>query len=107
MTFHPLLKDRHVIPRWRSLRTTVSSGELEMPRKPTEAIARNRSEELVRRLEAFRLRRDKFTATEVIESAIVEGLSEEAVRPARVVLLPDSGATTLVREQASRLLRKV
>src|SRR5882672_11049304 len=83
MTFHPLLKDRHVIPRWRSLRTTVSSGELAMPRKATEAIARNPSEELVRRLEAFRLRPDKFTATEVIETAIVEGLPEEAVRPER------------------------
>ncbi len=56
MTFNPLLKERHVIPRWRSLKTTVNSGELAMPRKATEAIARNPSEELVRRLEAFRLK---------------------------------------------------
>src|SRR5258708_645734 len=107
MTFNPLLKERHVIPRWRSLKTTVNSGELAMPRKATEAIARNPSEELVRRLEAFRLRPDKFRVAGVIETAIVEDLPEEAIRPARIVLLRDSGATTLVREQASRLLRKV
>ena len=107
MTFNPLLRDRHVIPRWRSLGATVDSGELAMPRNATETSTRNPSKQLVRRLEAFRLRPDRFTAADVIETAIVEQLPEEAVRPARILLMLGSGAPPLLREQASRLLREV
>jgi hypothetical protein len=71
MTLNPLLADRHVIPRWRSLRVTVRSGELAIPRVATEAVARNPSQELVRRLEAFRRGPDKLTAADLIETAIV------------------------------------
>jgi hypothetical protein len=107
MTDGALLRDRHVVPRWRSLGTTVDSGELAMPPKATEASLRNPSNELIRRLEAWRLRSDTVTAAEAVETAIVEGLPDEAVRPARVLLLPGAGATTLVREQAGRLLREL
>ena len=86
---------------------TVRSGELAIPRVATEAVARNPSQELVRRLEAFRRGPDKLTAADLIETAIVEGLPEEAVRAARILLLPRSGATPLLREQAGRLLREV
>jgi tetratricopeptide (TPR) repeat protein len=63
--------------------------------------------ELVRRLEAWRLRPDTTSAAEAVETAIVEGLAVEATRPANVLLLPSSQATKLVREQAGRLLREL
>jgi tetratricopeptide (TPR) repeat protein len=107
MTAGALLKDRHVVPRWRPLEITINSGELAMPRSATEAAARNLSAELIRRLEAWRLRPDTATASEVIETAIVDGFPHEAVRPARVLLQPGTSATNLVREQAQRLLREI
>jgi tetratricopeptide (TPR) repeat protein len=107
MTFSPLLTDRHVVPRWRSLQRTVGGGELAMPLEGISAASRNPSAELIRRLEAWRLEPDTVTAAEALETAIVEGLMAEVIRPARVLLLPDSGATGLVREHAGRLLKEL
>jgi tetratricopeptide (TPR) repeat protein len=107
MTGTPLLNDRHVVPRWRSLVATIGSSELAMPSDATKVPSRNPSAELVKRLEAWRLRPDTVTASEAVEAAIVEGLAVEAVLPARVLLLPGSGATTLVRQQADLLLREL
>ena len=50
---------------------TVRSGELAIPRVATEAVARNPSQELVWRLQAFRRGPDKLTAADLIETAIV------------------------------------
>jgi Flp pilus assembly protein TadD len=107
MTAGALLKQRHVVPRWRPLRATVSSGELAMPSQAITAAPRRLSEELVRRLEAWRLQPDIMTAAEVLETALVDGHPEEAVRPARFLLEPRFNAAPLVREQAIRLLREI
>jgi tetratricopeptide (TPR) repeat protein len=78
-----------------------------MPPAATGVILRNPSAELIRRVEAWQLRPDVLTAAEAVETAIVEGLAAEAIRPAQALLLPGSRATTLVRQQADRLLREL
>jgi Flp pilus assembly protein TadD len=76
-----------------------------MPRiNPSES---NPSAELVRRLEHWRQNRSTIAAAEVCETAIVEGIPAEAIQPARFLLRSESGAATLVRGEAARLLQRL
>jgi tetratricopeptide (TPR) repeat protein len=106
MTFSPFRKDRHVVPRWRSVKKTIALGELAMPRKGAVAKNSSLSHELKRRLEAWRREPTLVSASEVVETSLVEGLEGEGVRPARILATPDSGATPLLRRQAALLLRR-
>jgi tetratricopeptide (TPR) repeat protein len=106
MTIAPFRNNRVVVPRWRPLSNTVEAGELFLPRKALLITSREPSIELKSRLAAWRASPDTLTGSEVLETAIVEGYEDEAVRPARILIAPGSTATPLVREQAALILRR-
>jgi tetratricopeptide (TPR) repeat protein len=106
MTTSPILADRGIVPRWRSLKRTIATGELAMPPR-TIVTSREPSAELIKRLEAWRIAPDIVTAAEAVETAIVEQMIAEATRPAQILVRPDSGATNLLRDQAVRVLREL
>jgi tetratricopeptide (TPR) repeat protein len=103
MTFTPARKNRAVVPQWRPLVAAISNGALAVP-KPFDSASKTISSELRDRLQAWRATPNLVTASEVIETAIVDGVEAEAIRPARTVTADDSNATPLVKKQAMVVL---
>jgi tetratricopeptide (TPR) repeat protein len=107
MTAQPFRKKRDVVPRWRPIARVLAAGELSMPNKPAKASNLSFSNELTERLEAWRRNSDVVTAAELVETAIVEGMENEAERAARALIAEGSPAAPLVQKQASMLLRRL
>ncbi|MCG6205833.1 hypothetical protein LPW26_14370 [Rhodopseudomonas sp. HC1] len=64
-------------------------------------------QELKDRLEAWRKSDDVIAAAELVETALVEGRESEGERAARSLVREGSGATPLVKKQASLLLERL
>jgi tetratricopeptide (TPR) repeat protein len=96
---------RRMVPRWRSLDLTLRSNELGAARGlNTRQTSGAISPELQQRLERWRLSPTLLTAAELVETAIVEGQEDEAVKAARSLLQNYGYAAPLVRQQAAQLL---
>lgn len=86
--------------------SSVTSGDLALPKKTNKKPASDLSPELKKRLESWRRDPNILTAAEAVETAIVDGVEHEAVRPARSLVMQNSAATALVRRQAATVLRR-
>ena len=105
MISSPASKKRILVPRWRPLAATIAAGELSSPAPKGASISSGDiNRQVVKRLERWRLEPAVLSAAEVLEAALVNGLDNEAIAPARLLVRPGSGATSLVRHQAARLL---
>ncbi len=102
---------RRLVPRWRSLATTIKSGELASPMPRTEVRAPDeilpRPSDFLHRLERWNLSPSLVTAAELVESGIVEGREKDAVDAARRLVSIDKNAAPLIREQAAKLLERM
>jgi len=104
----PRNRHRVLIPRWRPLAVTIRSGELFAPAfKDASGVSSGIPQELLERVERWRLQPDLVAAAELLESAIIHGKEGEAAPAARLLARPSSGATDLVREQAQHVLSRV
>jgi hypothetical protein len=99
---------RRMVPRWRSLATTLQARELGCPIKADRSKLGDHvtPPDLLTRLERWRLTPDLVTAAELVEACIVEGREREAVDAARRLVTIDRNAAPLIREQAAKLLQR-
>lgn len=105
MINNPWSNQRRVVPRWRTLEVTLQAGELRTLRKVDEKSDDGAIPiELAKRLERWRADPSLLSAGELVETAIVTGRENVAVRAARRLLQVDGRATPLLKEQAGRLL---
>jgi tetratricopeptide (TPR) repeat protein len=70
-------KDRHIVPRWRDFRTTLSLGELQ-DAKERPPIASDDKNAVAHRVQEFEANRDIWHAADLLSSAFVIGDSESA-----------------------------
>jgi tetratricopeptide (TPR) repeat protein len=102
-----LSASRQVVPRWRSLASTLSSLELASYNSRSGVTQEsNLSPDLVRRLERWRLTPSLITAAELVETAIVEGREREAIDAARLLVSREQTAVPLIRKQAAVVLTR-
>jgi tetratricopeptide (TPR) repeat protein len=99
---------RRIVPQWRPIRQTFSTGEVAAPGKLVESSGNDRGfpVELVRRMERFRLTPDLISAAELLESSIIFEKGAEAVGAARTLISKNSDAVPLLKRQAARLLAR-
>lgn len=98
---------RNVVPRWRSLRRTIESRELAFPAVlGAFTPVRLFSYEFRERLEGWRREPSVVTAAELVEVAIIEGNEREAIAAAHALVSEHWSPTSLVRDQALRLLER-
>jgi tetratricopeptide (TPR) repeat protein len=107
MISSPSSAKRQVVPRWRSLSTTIAANELSHPLARNEPVAiRRLPEELVYCIEQWRRAPGLLHAAELVEAALVYSHESEAVDAARLLIRADSKAVPLVRKQAALLLKR-
>ena len=106
MISSPVASTRNVVPRWRSLRRTVQSRELAMPKTGEPWKHQPLSEELRIRKARWRLDPNVVSAAELVEIGLTEGNEPEAITAAKALLDGQFTPTSLVREQAHRLLER-
>lgn len=97
-------QSRRLVPRWRSLSTTIDSKELALPRRSREVPAGRLNSDFLSKLERWRLSPELVTAAELVESAIIDGREADAVAAARRLVTIDENAAPLIRRQAAALL---
>jgi tetratricopeptide (TPR) repeat protein len=99
---------RRMVPRWRTLATTLQARELGCPINADKSKLGDHvtPPDLLTRLERWRLAPDLVTAAELVEACIVEGREREAVDAARRLVTIDRNAAPLIREQAAKLLER-
>lgn len=104
----PFDTKRRLVPRWRTLATTLQARELGSPIKIDKSKSDDQATppDLLTRLERWRLAPDLVTAAELVEACIVEGREREAVNAARRLVTIDRNAAPLIREQAAKLLER-
>lgn len=108
MILTPWNSRRRVVPRWRTLELTLQSGELKPLAKTTDKADDGIiSQELAKRLARWRADPSLMTAAELVETAIVDGRENEAVKAATRLIQIDERAAPLVKHQAARLLARV
>lgn len=108
MNQSPWQPKRRLVPRWRSLATTLRSKELSTPGRlvRSPAVGTDLHPELLMRLERWQLNPGLVTAAELVEAAIVEGREQEAVDAARRLVNIDKQAAPLIRDTAAKLLQR-
>ena len=99
------IKQRLLVPRWRSFVRTLGAGELGSPRPRTVGSEQTGSRTDVRLARWIDLP-NLVTAAEVVESALGEAREAEAVEAARQILRDHPTAMPMVRNQAAALLRR-
>lgn len=101
------VKERRLVPRWRSLRLTSQAGEMSSIRRIKPSLTTwSFSPDHTERLTRWRNAPNLISAAELIESAIVEGKEETAAEAARHIVLSEPTAAALVRRQARTLLQR-
>ena len=99
---------RLLIPRWRSFTRSLKSREMAMPSpKGAQDDDGRYSAELAKRLGAWRNDKNVVTAAQVVETALVSGDDPYAVEAAEALLVPQFGATALVRRQATLVISRI
>ncbi len=93
-------KDRTIIPRWRTFRTTASLGEIELGLAPSTDDA-NIADFLSDKLSEWKELKTLWHATDLVGSAIVLGREQEATEAADFIAAPGSGAMEPARAIAS------
>ena len=98
-------RERHLIPRWRSLCLSHSTMELAIPHA-SDANAGEfvPSRDFERKLLQWQCTPTVVSAAELVAASIVEAQEEVATQAARFVLSHKSAARPLVRELALRVL---
>lgn len=99
---------RRLVPRWRSLRATLTSLELAQPKpmlsSKVATAAPAPDPDFLARLERWQLHPSLVTAAEFLEAAIVEGDEKVAVSAARQLIQVDKNAAPLIHAQAASVL---
>lgn len=103
---HTSWQIRLLVPRWRSLSGALRAGELASPSSNVQTV-RKPSQDLVRRIDLFKLSPDLITAAEIVEGSIVEGVDLSGLAAARYLLLDNVDATLLIKRQAASLLTRI
>lgn len=78
-------RDRHVVPRWRDFKTTLSLGELQNSKDP-DPIGPEDKEAISRRVAEFNVNRDVWHAADLLSSAFVVGDSDSAALARKFIL---------------------
>ena len=98
-------KERHLVPRWRSLDLSHSTMELASPHSENSDNRRfPPSTDFERRLLQWQATPTVLSAAELVAASIVEGREETATPAARLVVSKRSTARPLVRLLASSVL---
>lgn len=96
------LRNRQVVPRWRTSRVTASLGELATVAPPRRD--RTDADVIAQKVAEWREHRTASFAADVLASAIVDGAVPEAREAAEFILLPSSSASEAARIVARRVL---
>lgn len=101
------LHDRHIIPRWRDSKTTVSRGEAALnndSQRRAETQHFDLPLELQKRRAEWERERSLGYATDLISAAFVLDHFDVAAEAARYLLQIDTGASPLAQSLAKRVL---
>jgi Tfp pilus assembly protein PilF len=99
-------RGRRLVPRWRSLGSTLASLELASPRKAGVSAEPISNVDYLARLERWTLHPSLVTAAELLEIAIIDGREKDALNAARRLVQIDKNATPLIHAQAIAVLRR-
>lgn len=101
MAAGPGATDRHVVPRWRSVRRTIAAGEFQRLAEPRELHA-DHLDELAEAEARWRSERSAMAAAELVGACLVAGERERAFEAARSIA---ADPNEFYRRLSARVLR--